>query len=129
MNYSDPDFESYVQKLYNLNLYGRWLFVILSWLILGTWGVWGLRQDIPLWFDYFTWTAVRYTFYFNPISTLCLSFCIAITCSVLVWQSNNILHGGIAPAERRRLEKTVVKILAKGPKHPLWRWVRSEKNN
>jgi hypothetical protein len=123
MTYLDPQFKNYVQRLYQLNLYGRWLFVILSWLILGSWGIWGLRNDFPIWREYFTWTAVRYAFLFNPVSTLCLSFCVAITCSVLVWQSNNILHGGIAPAEKKRLEKHVTKILAKGPKHLLWQWV------
>jgi len=127
MTDSAPNLKKCVQRLYKLNLYGRWLFVICSWLILGSWSVWGLREDIPLWFDYFTVTAVRYTFHFNPLSTLGLSFCVGITAAVLVWQSHNILRGGIAPEERKRLEKQVHKILVTGPKHPLWQWVCSPK--
>lgn len=123
MTHHDPNFQRAVERLYILSLYGRWLFVILSWLTLGTWGVWGLRHDIPLWRDYFTWTAVRYAFHFNPVSTLCLSFCVAVTGSVLVWQSQNILHGGIAPREKKRLERRVSRIFTSGPKHPLWSWV------
>jgi hypothetical protein len=122
-----PNFNNCIERLFLLHLYGRWVFVVLSWLVLGSWGVWGLRYDISLWRDYFTWTAVRYAFHFNPLSTLLLSFCVAITAAVLVWQSHNILKGGIAPAEKKRLEKQVKKILATGPKHPLWQWVCSPK--
>lgn len=123
MNPLDPRLQKGVDRLYTLNLYGRWIFVVSSWLILAPLAIWGLRHDIPLWFDYFTWAAVRYAFYYNHISTLCLSFCVAVTGAVLVWQSQNLLAGGIAPRERKKLERQASRILHTGPKHPLWKWV------
>lgn len=123
MKHVDPYLKKYVEKLYTLNLYGRWFFVILSWIILGSWGIWGLREYIPILQDYFTWTALRYAFHYNPVSTLCLSFCVGVTAAVLVWQSRNILAGGLALEEKRRLEKQAQAILKKGPSHPLWKWV------
>lgn len=119
----DSELKVLVSKLYRLNLYGRWLFVAGSWLILGSLGIWGLREEFGLWSEYFTWTAVRYSFQFQRLSTLSLAFCVGVTAAVLVWQSNNILHGGLAPAEKRRLYRQAQIILATGPKHPLWKWL------
>ena len=116
------DFQQKVARLYTLSVYGRWLFVISSWLTLGLYAIWNLRQEIALCLDYFTWAAVYYGLHFNFIPTLCLAFCIGVTTSVLLWQSRNKIWG-LPDVERRKLEKQAKKILAKGTKHPLWKWI------
>lgn len=119
---TNPNFDKQVQRLHQLTVYGRWGFVILSWGSLGSFGIWGLREEIKLWQQYLTWTAVRYGLAYNILPSVCLFFCIGITAAVLVWQSRNILYG-IPAHERQRLEKQVQKIKAMGTRHPLWKWV------
>lgn len=118
------DFQQKVDRLYKLSIYGRWLVVILSWLTLGLYAIWNLRAEIALCLDYFTWAALYYGLHFNFLPTLCLAFCIGITASVLVWQSRNIIWG-LPDSEKRKLEGQVKKIMAKGIKHPLWKWIDS----
>jgi hypothetical protein len=65
---------------------------------------------------------VRYALAFNYWASIGLAFCVAITGAVLVWQSRNIILG-LSPREKLRLEQQVRKIRAKGPGHPLWRWI------
>lgn len=120
----ESDFQQKVARLHQLTVYFRWLFVLFSWLTLGTYALWNLREEIALVFDYFTWAAVYYGLHFNFLPTLCLIFCVATTISVLVWQSRNIIWG-LPPKEKRQLEKQVEKILASGRKHPLWKWIHS----
>ena len=117
------DFQSKVVKLHRLTVYGRWLFVVFNWLTFGVYALWNLREEIALWFDYFTWAAVYYGFHFNFVPTLCLAFCVGTTISVLVWQSRNLLCG-LPAQERRQLEKQVEKILKQGATHPLWKWIQ-----
>ncbi len=111
-----------VKRLYQVTVYARWLFVCFCWLTLGVIGIWGLRGEILLWVDYFTWSAVRYGLMFNPFPSLCLFFCYAMTVSVLVWQSRNASIG-IPAREKYRLQQWVEKIRADGPRHPLWKRV------
>ncbi len=118
----DPIFKQQVQKLYQLIVYGRWLVVVLLWLSVGSISLWGLRSEIALWLQYFTWVAVRFGLYYNPLSTLGLTFCIVMTISVIIWQIRNILLG-LPPQEQRRLEQQVHKIRQQGATHPLWRWI------
>ncbi|MBD2292880.1 hypothetical protein H6G06_05130 [Anabaena sphaerica FACHB-251] len=119
---SDASFLEQVQRLHQLTVYGRWLFVSCLWLIIAPICLWDLRTEFPLWKQYFTWVAVRYGLFFHPLSTLGLSFCIGMTVSVLVWQSRNILIG-LPQAEKQRLEKHVCRIRQQGPTHPLWKFV------
>jgi hypothetical protein len=121
---NSSDFKQQVAKLHRLTVYSRWLFVLGSWLTLGTYALWQLRAEIALWFDYFTWAAVYYGFHFNFLPTLCLAFCIAITLSVLIWQSRNIIWG-LPSSEQRQLAKQVKKIQAQGKKHLLWKWINN----
>jgi hypothetical protein len=121
---NQSDFKLQVAKLHRLTVYGRWLFVLGSWLTLGTYALWQLKREIALWFDYFTWAAVYYAFHFNLVPTLCLAFCIAITVSVLSWQSRNIIWG-LPSSEQHQLAKQVQRIQAKGKKHLLWRWINN----
>lgn len=118
----DPIFKQQVQKLYQLIVYGRWLVVALLWLTVGSLSLWGLRSEIALLLQYFTWVAVRFGLYYNPLPTLGLTFCIVMTISVIVWQSRNILLG-LSPQEHKRLEQQVHKIRQQGATHPLWKWI------
>ncbi len=121
-NAIDQTFKQQVERLHRLTVYGRWLFVILLWVSIGFLSLWGLRLEIVLWRQYFTWVAVRYGLYYNPLPTFGLAFCIGMTVAVLVWQSRNILLGLSRP-EQRRLEQHVCRIRQQGPSHPLWKWV------
>ena len=115
-------FQQQVDRLYSLTVYLRWLVVLICWLTLGVYGIWQIREAIALWFDYFTWSAVYYTFHFNFVPTLCLAICVGVTVSSLVRQSRNTIWG-IPHQERKQLERQVTKILAVGKKHPLWKWI------
>ena len=119
---AEPGFYQEVQKLHQLTVYGRWLFVCLLWVSIGSLSLWSLRLDIALLWQYFTWATVRYGLYYNPLPTFGLAFCIGMTVSVLVWQSRNILIGLPSP-EQRRLEQQVCRIRQQGPSQPLWKWV------
>jgi hypothetical protein len=119
---SDASFLEQVQRLHQLTVYGRWLFVSCLWLIISPACLWDLRSEIALWQQYFTWSAVRYGLFFHPLSTVGLAFCIGMTVSVLVWQSRNILIGLPQP-EKQRLEQQVCRIRQQGPTHPLWKLV------
>ncbi|PPS39638.1 hypothetical protein [Chroococcidiopsis sp. TS-821] len=120
--YRDTTFKQQVEKLHQLTVCGRWLFVGILWLTVGSLSLWGLRGEIALWRQYFTWVAVRYGLYYNPIPTLGLAICIGMTLGVLLWQSRNILLG-IPAQEKRRLEQQVNRIRQQGASHPLWKWV------
>ncbi|PSF32254.1 hypothetical protein C7H19_21725 [Aphanothece hegewaldii CCALA 016] len=122
MTESDPNFEQKVQRLHQLTVWSRWLFVLACWLILAPFGLWNLRPEIELIREHFTWTAVRFGLAYHLFSALSLSFCVGITAAVLVWQSRNILQG-LPRHEKQQLEKRVEKIQAIGPRHPLWRWL------
>jgi hypothetical protein len=122
----DAVFTQQVEKLHQLQVYGRWLFVGLVWVTLAPPSLWGLRNEITLWKQYFTWVAVRFGLIYNPLSTFGLAFCIGMTASVLVWQSRNILFG-LPKVEQERLEKQVLRIRQQGESHPLWRWVVGKK--
>ena len=124
MSKFQSDFQQKVSRLHQLTVYGRWLFVLFSWLTFGLYALWNLKAEIALWLDYFTWAAVYYGLQFNFLPTICLTFCVAATISVLVWQSRNLIWG-LPKSEKRQLEKRVEKILASGKKHPLWKWINS----
>ncbi|MBD2328225.1 hypothetical protein [Alkalinema sp. FACHB-956] len=121
-DYLKFDLDAAADRLHRLTVVGRWLFVIFLWLTLGTWSLWSLRKAIALIQDYFTWSAVRYGLIFNPIAGIGLVLCIAMTLSVLIWQSRNILWG-LPPRDREHLKAMTIAIRRKGRRHPLWRWV------
>lgn len=116
------DFATQVERLHRLTVYFRWLFVAFLWLTVAPLALWSLRSDLALWQQYFTWTAVRYALYFNPLAAVGLSFCIGMTLAVLIWQSRNILWG-LPADEKKRLENQVIRIRNQGQSHPLWKWV------
>lgn len=118
----DPTFLSQVQRLHQLTIYSRWLVVGLLWFSIGALSLWSLRSEIALWRQYFTWVAVRYGLYYNPLPTFGLALCIGMTTSVLVWQSRNVILG-LPRQEQQRLEQQVHRIRQQGPSHPLWKWI------
>lgn len=118
----DLAFKTQVQRLHQLTVYGRWLLVGILWISLAPLSLWGWRYEISLLRSHSTWAAVRYGILFNPLPALGLAWCIALTTSVLVWQSRNILLG-IPPHEQRRLEQQAHRIRQQGSSHPLWKWV------
>jgi len=111
-----------VERLHRLTVWGRWLTVVVLWLSIGVASLWNLRSEIELWIEHFTWVSVLYALIFNPFSTLGLGLCVAMTLSVLVWQSRNILWG-LSREEELRLVRQVRKIRAAGSRHLLWKWV------
>ncbi len=125
---NDALFQRQVQRLHQLTVYTRWLVVGLLWLTVGVFSLWGLRSELVLWRQHFTWTAVRYAFAYNRLPTMGLGLCLGMTIGVLVWQSRNILFG-MPLAEKRRLEQQVVKIRQQGQTHPLWNWIIGKGDN
>ena len=118
----DQNFQIEVQRLHKLTVYGRWLTVIFLWLSIGSFSIWGLRDEISLWLQHFTWAAVRYGLAFHLWAGFGLTLCVGMTVAVLTWQSRNILWG-LPQREKQRLEQQVRRIRQQGPSHPLWNWV------
>lgn len=119
---NDPIFQAEVQRLHELTVYGRWLVVGLLWLSVAPLSLWGLRREIALCLENFTWAAVRYGLLYNRLPAIGLGLCMGMTLAVLVWQSRNILLG-LPRKEQLRLEQQVRRIRQQGPSHPLWRLV------
>lgn len=119
---NDPIFQAEVQRLHELTVYGRWLVVGLLWLSVAPLSLWGLRREIALLLENFTWAAVRYGLVYNRLPAIGLGLCMGMTLAVLVWQSRNILLG-LPRKEQLRLEQQVRRIRQQGPSHPLWRLV------
>lgn len=124
----DPIFQQQVKRLYRLTVYGRWIFVGLLWVSVGSLSFWGLRSDITLLRQHFTWVGLRYAWMYNLWPRLGIAICVGITAAVLVWQSRNLLLG-MPQEEQRRLEQQVFRIRHQGPSHPLWKWVCQLKND
>lgn len=120
----DPIFKNQIDRLYRLTVYGRWLVIVLLWLIIGGYSLWELRYPISLIQEDFTWAAVRYGFYFQPIPAFGLCLCLSMTLSTLVWQSRNQLCG-LPSREQQYLVQKVCHIRQQGSSHPLWKWVVS----
>jgi len=119
---NDQTFQIEVQRLHKLTVYGRWSIVSLLWISVGSLSIWGLRREIGLWLENFTWAAVRYGLYFHRWPTLGLALCLAMTLAVLTWQSRNRVRG-LPQREKQRLEQQVRRIRQQGPSHFLWKWV------
>lgn len=128
--FDDPELASPLRmemlRLYRLMVYGRWAVVAVTWLLVGGLSLWGLRSSIALCFDYFTWAAVRYAIVYHRLPALGLAFCLGLTAAVLTWQSRNLLFG-LPQHEKQQLQQTVLRIHRQGQSHPLWRWIRREK--
>lgn len=111
-----------VQRLLLVQIRMRWALVIFLWLTVGTASFWAIRADIAMWLEYFTWGAVRVAIRNDQIPFMGLGICVAMTLSILMRQSWDILFG-INKREYRSLVKQVKTIKEQGRKHFLWRWV------
>jgi hypothetical protein len=123
---NDPILEQQVEKLYNVSIYSRWLFVLICWLTLVPWGLWQFRDTIALCQEYCTWAAVRIGIESHLQAGFIVTFVIAFTTSVLVLQSYHILKGGLSDKEKYYLAEKVKKIRQQGDKNILWRWLKTK---
>ncbi|XLQ12226.1 MAG: hypothetical protein KPI85_03855 [cyanobacterium endosymbiont of Epithemia adnata isolate EadnSB Bon19] len=124
MKHSDPILNKQVQRLYQLNLCRRWLFMILCWLTLGSFSLCKLWGEFKLWHEHFTWVALRYGLAFNLLPAFSLFLCTAVTGSVLTWHSSHIIRG-LSPRQKVRLKNQLKKIQQLKPNHPLRKWICS----
>ena len=115
-----------VMRLHQLTVLGRWALVSGLWITIGTLSLWTMRPNIQLILEHFTWASVRSAFRYNYWAGIGLTFCIALTFSVLLWQSRNILFGLPKPDQQRLIDR-VMSIRRQGASHPLWQWVCSQK--
>jgi hypothetical protein len=118
----DPVFKDRVERLYRLNVYGRWLTIGFLWATVGAYSLYELRYPIELIREDFTWAAVKYGLIFQPVSAIGLAICVGMMVGTLVWQSRNAIWG-LPKHERERLVKQVCQICKQGSSHPLWKWV------
>ena len=118
----DPVFKSQIDRLYRLNIYGRWAVILLLWATIGAYSLWELRYPISLIQEDFTWAAVKYGLIFQPIAAIGITICVGMMAGTLVWQSRNLLWG-IPKQERARLASQVCQIRKQGSSHPLWKLV------
>jgi hypothetical protein len=116
----DPSFSADLERLHQLTVWWRWAVVLGLWLTIGALSLWGMRVNLWLMSQYFTWSALRYTFLFNRWSAMGILICTVMTLSVLLWQSRNILFGR-SREDQRRLHEQLVRIKQQGESHPLWR--------
>jgi len=105
-------------RLLTVHLYLRWGILLSLWLTVGLVSLWALLDDIELWLDYFTWTAVRSALQHNRWAFLGLGLCVGATLGVLIWQSGHILLG-VLPSERRSLQRQLHQMSKWGKSHPL----------
>ena len=119
---SYPYLKQQVKRLHRLRSIGRWLVVLMAWLVLGGYAYWTLQNEIALWRQHLTLAAIRYALAYNPTAALCLFFCIAVTVAVTIWQTQRLILG-LPRRERDRLEKQVKTIQMRGKRHCLWKWV------
>jgi hypothetical protein len=123
-----PKLSPELARLHQLTVWGRWGFVLFLWLAIGILSLWGLRAEVALWRQYFTWSAVRYGLAYHPMPTFGLALCIGLTVATLVWQSRNILLG-LPASEKQRLERQLHRIQQQGPSHPLWQRVLGDRSH
>lgn len=118
----DAELLAHMERLHRVFVAGRWVLVLILWVVIGIVSTWSLRHEFAMVSHRFTWAAVRYGLAFNIWPTLGLSICIGPTVALLVWQTRNLLWG-LPKSESLRLQKYVLKIRDQGPKHPLWGYV------
>lgn len=112
-----------IEKLHRLTVYGRWVVVIILWLTIIPPSLWQLRETIALCLEYCTWSAIRIGLQYHPWATVGISFCVGMLTATLVWQSMNILRGGLSPRQKLYLKKQILKIRRRGGKYWLYRYL------
>ncbi len=115
--------EKQIKRLYRFYLYGRWLVVLICWLLIMPWAIWQFKETISLCQEQCTWAAIRIGMEFNLLAAVGISFCLGLITSVLVWQSTVILRGRLSDKQHYYLSQQVQKISSQGKKHWLYRWI------
>lgn len=105
-----------------------WLTVLGLWLTVGSLSFWNLRPEIILLCQYFTWTALRYGFFYHRLAALGLGLCLGLTVALLLAESRYLLFG-LTKEEHQRLETWLQRINRQGPRHPLWTSLNRGKSN
>ncbi|WP_260378466.1 hypothetical protein [Limnospira platensis] len=59
-----------MKRLHELIIWSRWLVIILLWLVIGSLSLWGMRSDISLLMEHFTWATVRHGLFHNRLSAI-----------------------------------------------------------
>ena len=111
-----------IQRLHQLEIYGRWAFIAALWLTVGAMSLWQLRYRIQILMDYFTWAAVRYGLAYHIVAAFGLALCLGLTAGTLTWQLRCWILG-IPSTERTRLQQRAQRIQQQGSTHPLWNWL------
>jgi len=112
-----------INRLYELKIYGRWIVVITTWILLLPWALWQFRETISLCQERCTWATIRIGIEFTPFASLGIAFCLGFATSVLVKQSVHILKGGLSEKEKYYLSQEVLKIRQKGKSHWLYNYL------
>lgn len=124
MNENNPETiqvtEKNIQRLYQLKIYGRWIFVLLAWILIMPLSLWQFRETISLCQEKCTWATIRVGIEFSPFATVGVAFCLGLATSVLVRQSLDILKGGLSEKEKYYLRQEVLKIRQQGKSHWLY---------
>ncbi len=118
----DPVFKNQIERLYRLNIYGKWLVIGLLWATVGAYSLLQFSYSISLIQEEFTWAAVKYGLIFQPIPAMGLALCVGMMMGTLLWQSRNAIWG-LPKHERDRLARQVCQIRKQGSSHPLAKWV------
>lgn len=118
----NPLLSQQIAKLHQLEVWRRWLSMLLMWLTLGSWSLWDVRESIVILREYFSWPGILYGFYFHLGGGCGLLFCLLSTCSSLLWQISHSA-GQLSAKERYQLEVRVRQIQARGQDNWLWRWI------
>jgi hypothetical protein len=118
------ELDQQVAKLRRIDMFLRWLLILLLWLTIGAWSCWQMRASIQQLSEYFSMTGLRYSLFFNLWGGGAgLIFCISLTLSSVLWQIGHSLWK-VSPRERHQLEVRVQQIQNQGSKHPYWRWMQ-----
>ncbi len=122
----DPQFQQQVKKLHQLTVYARWIVVLILWMTVGIISIHGFNYPITLLRENFTWAALKYGIYGYKFPALGLGLCIGMTCSVLIWQTRNLIFG-LPQSEKQKLQQQVYHIRQQGSTHPLWKLICRDK--
>jgi len=113
----DPTFKQQVQRLH-LTVYGRWLFVALLWISIGSLSLWSTFRNCPVAAMLYL-VAVRYGLYYNPLPTFGLAF-VSVCCCLGLAKSE--YFAGTATPRTAAQKNRFIEFDSRGQVIP-WKWV------
>jgi hypothetical protein len=121
---TDLNLDQQVAKLRRVDMFLRWLLVLILWLTLGVWSCWEMRESLLQLTEYLSLTGLKYSLFFHLWGGGGgLILCLSLTVSSMLWQIGQSFWR-LSPRERQMLETRVQKIQELGTKHPFWRWIQ-----